>query len=328
MTTRHFCTYFDHNYLPRGVVMLESLHEHCPHAHVHVLCLSEECYAAMTILAYPYVSLIRLSELEAVDPDLFATRSTRSLVEYYFTITPCLPWFLLNQKGIGEITYLDADMMFFSSPEPIFEEAGKASVIITPHRFTPLTKEREELYGIYNVSWLSFRNTSDGLDCLKWYRDSCLEWCYDIVEENRFADQKYLNEFPERFSGVHSMRHSGGGVAPWNIGDSIVKMHDDSIMINNEPLIFYHAQHFGHIAGPFYSSGLLWYQVKHLSKIAKKHIFLEYAKLYKQAVKKVNKLCKNCKFVSIRSNNRYESIFYIIKAIRKEWRRGILLTVL
>lgn len=68
MSVRHFCTYFDHNYLPRAVVMLESLHEHCPHAHVHVLCLSEQCYDALTAFAYPHVSLIRLDELEAADP--------------------------------------------------------------------------------------------------------------------------------------------------------------------------------------------------------------------------------------------------------------------
>ena len=99
MSVRHFCTYFDHNYLPRGMVMLESLREHCPHAHVHVLCLSDQCHAALTSLAYPHVSLIRMADLEAADPELAATRATRSLIEYYFTITPCLPWYLLTRQG-------------------------------------------------------------------------------------------------------------------------------------------------------------------------------------------------------------------------------------
>ena len=168
--TRHFCTYFDHNYLPRGMVMLESLHEHCPEAHVHVLCLSDACHDALSVLAYPFVSLFRLAELEAADPELAATRPTRSLIEYYFTITPCLPWHLLTRRGLDEITYLDADMMFFSSPEPIFEERRDASVIITPHRFSE-NLSHKVVYGLYNVSWLTFRNTREGVDCLRWYRD-------------------------------------------------------------------------------------------------------------------------------------------------------------
>ena len=161
---RHFCTYFDHNYLPRGMVMLESLREQCPQAHVHVLCLSEECYSALSRLAYPHVSLMRLEELEAADPELAATRTTRSLVEYYFTFTPCLPWWLLTQnEHINEITYLDADLMFFSSPEPLFVEAGDAAVILTPHRFSPHLADLAR-YGLYNVSWITFRKTRAGLD--------------------------------------------------------------------------------------------------------------------------------------------------------------------
>jgi len=279
--TRHFCTYFDHNYLPRGMVMLESLHEHCPEAHVHVLCLSDECHGALAALAYPFVSLIRLDELEAADPALAATRPTRSLIEYYFTITPCLPWHLLTRRGLEEITYLDADMMFFSSPEPIFKEAGAASVIITPHRFSEKLSYKK-FHGLYNVSWLTFRNTGHGLDCLAWYKDACLDWCYDVLEETRYADQKYLDIFPEKFLGVHVMRNSGGGVAPWNLADSIMEIRDGCIVINNDPLIFYHAHNFMHIYGPFFSSGLLEYTP--LTTTIREYIFLRYIKNYAQTV--------------------------------------------
>lgn len=266
------------------MVMLESLRAHCPGAHVHVLCLSDECHAALSELAYPHVSLIRLQDLEAADPDLLAVRPTRSLIEYYFTITPCLPWFLLTKQGLEEVTYLDADMLFFSSPEPIFAEAGDASVIITPHRFSAHLQERER-YGVYNVSWLTFRKTVDGMACLSWYRDACIDWCYDVLEENRFADQKYLNYFPRKYSGVHVMRHPGGGVAPWNIEGVKIESREEVILTNGVPLIFYHAHGFKQLTGSFFSSGLYEYATK-VSPEQKKYLFKAYIAMLYRSKKK------------------------------------------
>ena len=325
--TRHFCTYFDHNYLPRGLVMLESLHEHYPEAQVHVLCLSDECHDALSSLTYPFVSLIRLDELEAADPELAATRPTRSQIEYYFTITPCLPWHLLTKRGLDEVTYLDADMMFFSSPAPIFKEAGEASVILTPHRFPPRLDELRE-WGLYNVSWLTFRNTPSGLECLSWYRDACLEWCRDRLEETRFADQKYLDAFTARFEEVHVMEHPGGGVAPWNLEGCSVQEQDGAVTVNGAALIFYHAHGFRHIRGPFYASGFAEYTSRPQAAV-KKHILGAYARKYKGALRKARGLIAGQAFTGIRFQRRPpRALLRDGKRLIKEWRQGTLLICL
>ena len=295
---RRFCTYFDHNYLPHGMVMLESLYAHYPEAQAYVLCLSDECHDALSSLAYPFVSTISLSTLETVDPELAAARSTRSLIEYYFTITPCLPWYLLTGHGLSEITYLDADMMFFDSPEPLFSEAGEASVIITPHRFSSHLSEKRK-WGLYNVSWLTFRNTPSGLKCLSWYRKACLEWCFDRLEETRFADQKYLDVFPTKFEGVHVMENLGGGVAPWNVEDMDIRATDVSISIAGAPLIFYHAHGVRHYWGPFYSSGLYAYKAS-LTNPATVLILKHYIIQYTQAAKTARQLLEGVDFSGIR----------------------------
>jgi len=284
--------------------MLESLHMHYPQAHVYVLCLSDVCYAALTKIAYPYVSLIRLADLEAADIELTLKRSTRSLVEYYFTITPCLPWYLLRKnRSIEEITYLDADMFFFSSPEPIFEEAKNASVIIMPHRFASHLSSLVK-FGIYNVSWLTFRSTKNGMSCLAWYRNACLEWCFDKLEDGRFADQKYLDQFPKLFDGVHAIQHQGAGVAPWNLADSIVSLNGINPTINNELLIFYHAHAFSHICGPCYSSGLYEYKTV-LTPQIREVVIKPYIKKYVAVISEIK--AKNIiglkKFTGIRYRN-------------------------
>ena len=38
-------------------------------------------------------------------------------------------------KDINLITYLDADLLFYSSFEPIFNEIGNSSIAIIEHRF-------------------------------------------------------------------------------------------------------------------------------------------------------------------------------------------------
>jgi hypothetical protein len=278
--------------------MLESLHEHYPEAHVHVLCLSEECRAAMEKTVRPHVSLLNLPDLEKADPGLAAAKPTRSQVEYYFTLTPCLPWHLLTRRGLGEVTYLDADMLFFSSPEPLFTEAGDSSVVITPHRFPPRLKKLE-VHGKYNVSWLTFRNTDSGLSCLSWYRKSCLEWCRDAVEETRFADQKYLDVFPEKFSGVHVMRHLGGGLAPWNLDYARLAETGETFFVGGEPLIFYHAQGMKHIMGPFYSSGLMGHATDLSDPVAEK-ILRRYIRAYAEAAAIARQLTTTVNFSGIR----------------------------
>ena len=279
----------------------------------------------MEALAYPHVSLLRLSELEAADPELVATRSTRSLIEYYFTITPCLLWHLLTrQEDIGMVTYLDADMMFFSSPEPLFAEAGDASVIITPHRFSRRLEELRK-WGAYNVSWLTFRNIPEGLQCLSWYRKACLEWCYDVLEEARFADQKYLDAFPTKFKNVHIMAHLGGGCAPWNIEDYAIREQDGAVVVNGVTLIFYHAHRFRHIRGPFYASGLAEYTDKACPP-AKKYILTVYVEEYNRAVLIARKFVSGRCFTDIRFHKRQTATFLRdCKKIIKEWQQGSLL---
>ena len=107
-------------------------------------------------------------------------------------------------------------MMFFSSLYPIFEEIGDASVALTPHNFTKDLKT-EEVYGKYCVQFVFFRNDKEGLMALNWWKQSCIDWCYATLEDNRYGDQKYLNFLPQKFSKVIDINNLGVGVAPWNV---------------------------------------------------------------------------------------------------------------
>src|SRR5205814_8079681 len=96
MIMRYFCTYFDHNFLPRGLVLYKSLKSSGVAFQLWVLCLSDECHQALRTLALPDVMPIAMSDLERGDDALLAAKANRSRIEYYFTCTPSLPWYILE----------------------------------------------------------------------------------------------------------------------------------------------------------------------------------------------------------------------------------------
>jgi hypothetical protein len=224
--------------------------------------MDAECYDLLVRLRLPQVRLITIEEFEQADPELLATKGSRSRIEYYFTCSPSLPLYILRSDAeIDIITYLDADMYLFSDVEPIFREFSTHSIGITGHRF-PVPLLHLEEYGRYNVGWLMFRNDRAGLDCLAWWRQRCLEWCYDRCEAGRFADQKYLDEWPSRFPGTVVFDHPGLNAAPWNLGGVSVCQPEDGVQIDGRLLICFHFHGFKRIWSWLYEPNLSEYQVK------------------------------------------------------------------
>jgi hypothetical protein len=238
---RDFCTLFDANYLPRGLVTLRSLREVQPDARLWVLCMDEETERVLRTLAEPGVELVALSELEQHDAALAGTKAGRSRAEYCWTSTPALCRYLLDRESsLDAITYIDADLLFWSSPEPAFEELDGDAVQIVPHRYAPAWAQQEATHGIYNVEWLTFRRDERALAVLDWWRERCIEWCYATPSEGKFGDQKYLDDWPSRFEGVSVLGHPGAGLAPWNVPRHRLERVNGSITVDGRPLIFFH----------------------------------------------------------------------------------------
>jgi hypothetical protein len=243
MAPRVYCTYFDHKYLSRGLALYHSLRRHAPDARLWVLCLSEDCHRILVSLDLPDIVPVRMADFEAEDPEVAATRSNRSTLEYYFTCTPAWMLFVLAREGDAEwVTYLDGDLYFFDSPEPIYRELDGAAIAIIPHRFAPnLDKLRR--YGTYNVGWVGVRNEADGTAVIQWWRERCIEWCHDYVDGGRFADQGYLNSFARLFPRVKSIENVGANLAPWNIGNYQIDFRQGKVVIDAvHPLVFFHFQ--------------------------------------------------------------------------------------
>jgi hypothetical protein len=127
------------------------------------------------------------------------------------------------------VTYLDADIFFFDSPQILlkeFEESGK-QVLITEHAYAP-EYDQTVTSGRFCVQFMTFRRTVGGLKVMEWWQKRCLEWCFNRFEDGKFGDQKYLDDWPERFaSEVHVLRQVEKTLAPWNVNYLTQNQPDD-----------------------------------------------------------------------------------------------------
>jgi hypothetical protein len=210
----NFCTLFDTNYLARGLVLYDSIKKLNFDFHLYVFAFDNDCYFKLIKLNLVNCTVISLNDFE--DDDMLKIKSQRTKAEYCWTSTPSTILYCINNFKLENCTYLDADLYFFNSPLIIFNEIDKASIALTKHNYT-LKYEQSKTIGIYCVQFVYFNNDVNGMKALRWWRERCIEWCFARLENGKFGDQKYLDDWTERFENVYVIENSGVGLAPWNV---------------------------------------------------------------------------------------------------------------
>lgn len=285
---RIYCTLFDGGYIARGLALAGSLNEHCRPFELYILCMDDDAGLLLAQLEMPNVVPVRLAELEGEDKLLADIKPTRNTVEYYFTCKASLVRYVLAKNADCErVTYLDADLYFCSDPSGLDDEIAASSVAVIEHRFTPVN-QRLFKYGRFNAGWLSVRNDAAGRECIDWWRSRCLEWCYDYVKGDRYADQKYMDRFPELFNAA-IVANIGANLAPWNIGNYTLTYQGGKLFVDDQQLVFYHFQGVKHLFGSLVESGLASYR-QSLSPVARDYLYLPYLEKWCEAELKVENI--------------------------------------
>lgn len=296
-----FATLFDYNYLSRGLCLIESLERVLSKNYqLFVLALDEN--TANYFVDYPnaQISVITLNQLEENDPQLLVAKGNRSKVEYYFSLSPVLPLYILeNFPKCKRITTLDADIYFFHSPEELFKTYDEEAILITPHDFSPINVDLAQ-YGAYNVSFQSFPHTKNGLAVLKNWKNKCLAWCKDHIdlETGYFADQKYLDYWQKDFENVKSIDLKTCGRAPWNLSNTHLVNDVGTFKVNEQPLIYYHFHNL-RINDNYITHNLQSYGLSKLSTAIKE--------MYASYIKKLNFYNTQLGFINDKNVIRYNT---------------------
>jgi hypothetical protein len=303
---RHYCTLFDVNYLPNFLALYHSLVKQDKGMKIYAFCMDNQSFDYLT--NYPdtlegNIKCISLDELTLKYPVLSKIKKERSIVEFYFTCSSFITMYVIQDELFAtHVTYLDADLFFFDTPEKIFHELGNASVGIIAHKFYG-RGNRYLKYGIYNVGWVSFKNDEQGRACLKSWKENCEEWCFDYydVQNERFGDQKYLDSWQKDFKEVKVLQQKGANVAPWNVGQyNIIVAENGKLYIDEYPLVFYHFASFKKVKQDVYTTNLSLY-FSRPSNILKEKIYKTYLDQISNYAVLIN---KNIDQVGVMNKNR------------------------
>lgn len=219
--------------------MYKSLRGVCPDARLYVFAFDDITHNYLLQLDDTHLIPVSLKQFE--DPQLLSVKNDRSFAEYCWTSTSSTLLYVLHHFGESHCTYVDADLYFYHSPEILLNEIPKdKDVLITSHQYTA-RYDQSTRSGKYCVQFMFFRNTPAALEILNWWRDRCIEWCYNRHEDGKFGDQKYLDDWTTRFQVVHEMEHKGA-LAPWNVQQFKLLDQHRATRANHEefPVVFYH----------------------------------------------------------------------------------------
>lgn len=253
----NFCTLFDTLYLDKGLALYKSLERVTTNYTLYIFCFDDKSYEILKELSLVRAVVLHHSVFETAT--LLGLKKGRSKAEYCWTCTPVIIEYVLNNYAVDNCTYLDADLYFYADPQILYDEifSVNADAVIVEHRFknNNYGRKLEKRNGKYCVQFNYFRQTENAKKILDWWKNKCFEWCYDIPEEDRMGDQKYLNKFTTLFDGVHELRHLGAGVAPWNLEQyEVYSVNESQIFLKSKegvvfPIIFYHFQNIRYMPG-------------------------------------------------------------------------------
>ena len=217
--TENFVTLFDANYLYVGLSLYDSLVNYYEKNFcLWVICLDTACYDALGMLNRSQIKQVLLKDVET--KDLVCAKNNRSWREYCWTLASQSFGFCWNiDSTISRLTYIDADVFFFRSPQNVFfeMEESKADVLITKHNYASEYDVSHDC-GSFCVQFVAVNNSLMGRKIIDSWAKECLDWCYDKVLPDRFGDQKYLDKWPSMYEkSICILKSETSALGPWNI---------------------------------------------------------------------------------------------------------------
>ena len=248
----NFYTFFDKNFFYKGLALYRSLQKTCSDFVLFVLCGDEITFDLLYKMNLNNVKSITLQELEKEDTDLLSIKNTRTHIEYLWTTKASLALFLFKKyPQLETLSYLDADLYFFSDPRPLFDELNNDFILITK---SDVSVEYKRLLpqAPYNTQFIIFKNHPESIKVLEWWRKKLIERCYGrpsgiLFKRNKNmqgADQIYLTNWVNQFRGIHVLQNQKLCLLPLNVNKYNISYKNNNIYADETKIIFYHFHSF------------------------------------------------------------------------------------
>jgi len=233
----HLCSIVSNDYLIRVIALYNSLMQYQNNFNLWLCVIDQEAYDTLSSLELENVTLIDVGDIDA------DVRAKHDKNEYCWILKSLFVDYLFINCKLDKILYCDADTYFYSTVKHIYEEWGAYSFFMTTQR---ADKYMEQVDGQYQAGLLGFKNDNYGEEILSWWKQKCLDWCYDWHDKKheRWGDQKYLDKIPLLFENIKISHNLGINAAPWNLILNDLSYYvtgdDNQVFINNYSICSYH----------------------------------------------------------------------------------------
>jgi hypothetical protein len=147
----------------------------------------------------------------------------------------------------SKVLYLDPDICFYGTLEPVFRDLESHSIVVTPHTLTPIMDGKRPSdtefirFGAFNLGFIGVAKCEEAFRFLDWWSERCLECGFYEPQLGLFVDQKWMDLGPSFFAGLKILRDPGLNMAAWNLHEREVSNRDGIWLVNGRfPLCFFH----------------------------------------------------------------------------------------
>lgn len=240
---RAMCTIIAKNYLAFARTLARSFLDLHPGFRCYVLIVDDfEGYVNPQDECF---EVVKLTDLEIPNlPDLCFKYDVKELC----TATKAfLLEYLIQQKGVAKLLYLDPDILVTHSLDSLYEKLEVCDIILTPHLDADYPEDglRPDdsqilIAGQFNLGFIGVNSSANGQKFLSWWKQKLYRHCVVDLAKGYFVDQKFIDFVPLFFERLLIEKDVGYNVAYWNLHSRRISCEDGQWKCNSAPLYFFH----------------------------------------------------------------------------------------
>jgi lipopolysaccharide biosynthesis glycosyltransferase len=240
---RAICTIIAKNYLAFARTLAQSFLSLHPDYKCYVLIVDDfEGYVDTAAECFEIISLTEIGI-----PDLTGFRFKYDVKELCTAAKADLLEYLIEEKSVERLLYLDPDILVTGRLDDIFEKLGKYDVVLTPHLDTDYPDD--DLLpnvghilraGTYNLGFIGVNSSANARAFLNWWKPKLYKNCVIDLLNGYFVDQKFIDLAPIFFKNIFIETDVGYNVAYWNLHSRRISREKGSWRCNGGPLYFFH----------------------------------------------------------------------------------------
>ena len=240
---RAACTIIAKNYISFARTLAQSFLTHHPDYKFYVLIVDE--FAEYVQPADESFEIIALADLNIPDPERLCFRY--DVKELCTAVKADLLSFLLKEKSIFTLLYLDPDILVTANLDQLYEQLSTFDIILTPH----LDKDYPAdgllpddgfilRAGQFNLGFIGVNSSENACAFLNWWKTKLYENCVVDLLSGYFVYQKFIDFVPLFFANFLVERDTGYNVAYWNLHSRKLTKANGTWRCNNRLLYFFH----------------------------------------------------------------------------------------